>query len=147
MADSRTSVGRQLQDVAAEAARLQTKLVRDYVATMGAVGRGRLTPRDYIESVRSEGGRYLGQLVRLNIDYAREVQRLVTTSSSRLTGVVQAESEPVETKTTTTKTTKTTKKTAARKSATKKATAARKPTKKAAAKRPARARRTPRQPA
>ena len=137
MAYSSTSVGRQLQDVAAEAARLQTKLARDYFTTLGALTRGRLSPQDYLQSVRSEGGRYLRELGRLNIDYARGVQRLVTTSSTRITGAV--ETTPVRTasapaaKKTTRKTSKTSKT----------ATAAKK---KAAAKRPARARRTPRQP-
>ena len=137
MADSSTSVGRALQDVAAEAARLQTKLARDYFTTLGALARGRLSPQDYLQSVRSEGGRYLRELGRLNIDYARGVQRLVTTSSTRFTGT--AETAPTRAaaapaaKKTTRKTSRTSKTTTAKK--------------KAAAKRPARARRTPRQPA
>ena len=139
MANSSASLGRQLQDAAAEAARLQTKLARDYVATLGAVTRGRLSPQDYLHSVRSEGGRYLRELARLNIDYARAVQRLVTSSSTRLTGAVEAEAQPAGAASTAKMSSRPT-----RKRASKTTTAAKKT---AAAKRPARARRTPRPPA
>jgi hypothetical protein len=157
-----SSSWRQLQDLIGDAAGVQARWARAVVTTARAAGRGEVrSTSGLLKDVGSEYGRYLRDLGKLNLHYARALQELAAASGDRFTEAVEdatrparkgenvpkhAESMPRVPPTTPTTSRRarvsTAKKTPAKKAAVRKSTTKRTATK-AAAKAPARARRTP----